>query len=107
MKIVGMGQIYNEVKTGHLERCLNHYTRMCDEIVILDDASTDGSFEMAQKYTSYIIRNSENNWDKDLETRNKAMLLKKVLELNPDWIISFDADELYEKKMENLSLIHI
>jgi glycosyltransferase involved in cell wall biosynthesis len=101
MKIVGMAQIYNEVKSGHLKRCLDHYSKLCDEIVILDDASDDGSYEMEQEYTSHIIRNEKNAWDKNLETENKARLLEKTLELDPDWIISFDADEIYEKRMEN------
>jgi glycosyltransferase involved in cell wall biosynthesis len=101
LKIVGMAQIYNEVKSGDLKRCLDHYSKLCDEIVILDDASDDGSYELEQEYTGHIIRNEKNAWDKNLETQNKALLLGKTLELSPDWIISFDADEIYEKKLEN------
>jgi len=99
MKIVGMAQIYNERKLGHLERALKHYSRLCDDMVVLDDASTDGSVDLARQYTNNVIVNSENNWDKNAETTNKALLLAKVLTLDPDWIVSFDADELFEKKV--------
>ncbi len=105
MKIVGMAQIYNEITSGHLKRCLDHYSKICDEIVILDDASTDGSYELAREYTGHVLRNESNVWDKDLETQNKAKLLEKTLELKPDWIISFDADEVYEKKVEERTFL--
>jgi len=99
MKIVGMAQIYNERKLGHLKTALDHYSKLCDEMVVLDDASTDNSVEIVREYTDHIIINSENNWEKNAETTNKARLLEKTLTLNPDWVVSFDADELFEKRV--------
>ncbi|MBD3216667.1 MAG: glycosyltransferase [candidate division Zixibacteria bacterium] len=77
MKIVGMAQIYNEIKSGHLKRCLDHYSKLCDEIVILDDASDDGSYEMEREYTTHIIRNEKNARNKNPETENKAKRHRK------------------------------
>lgn len=97
MKIVGMCQVYNELQTGNLKRCLEHYSKMCDELVLLDDASTDGSDKILKEYSHHIITNKENNWERNLETLNKSLLLEKTLELEPNWIISFDCDEMFEK----------
>ncbi len=99
MKIVGMAQIFNERQLGHLRTALDHYSKLCDEMVVLDDASTDNSIEIVREYTDQIIVNRENNWEKNAETTNKARLLERVMTLDPDWIISFDADELFEKRV--------
>ena len=98
MKIVGMCQIYNELRTGNLHRCLNHYNNICDDLVLLDDASTDNSRTVFKEFTNHIIINRENNWEKNLETLNKSLLLEKVMRLDPDWIVSFDCDEIFEKR---------
>ncbi len=99
MKIVGMAQTFNEHKAGNLRRCLDHYSRLCDEMVVLDDASTDGSVEIIREYTDHVIVNEENNWEKNFETKNKAILLDEVMRHNPDWIVSFDADEIFDKRV--------
>ncbi len=99
MKIVGMAQMFNERKLGNLRRCLDHYSRLCDEIVVLDDASTDGSVDIIREYTDHVIINKENNWEKNFETMNKAILLDEILKHNPDWIVSFDADELFDRRI--------
>jgi glycosyltransferase involved in cell wall biosynthesis len=99
MNIVGMAQVHNEVETGHLDRCMKHYSRVCDELVVLDDASTDGSLDMIRQYTKNVIVNENNNWDRGLETKNKAILLENTLQLNPDWIVSFDADEVFDRRL--------
>jgi len=121
MKIVGMVQSFNEVEKGHFKNLLQ-YTKWLDEIIFLDDASTDGTDEEIikllkpefhskapeDKFDLAIegefetgcklgyIRNKENNWDKQKETTNKKILLDLVVASDPDWIVSFDMDELYE-----------
>jgi glycosyltransferase involved in cell wall biosynthesis len=36
-------------------------TRAVDEIIVVDDASTDGSYEIAQKHDVIVLRNSQNS----------------------------------------------
>ena len=55
IKLVGFVKCFNEGKTGNLERCLNHLSKFCDDIVFCDDSSSDNSIEIAKKYTKNII----------------------------------------------------
>lgn len=98
MKIVGIVQIYNEVDNGNLERCLKRYSELCDEIIVLDDASIDNPDEIVYNYTNHFYSSRENHWEKQLETANKSFLFEKAKKLNADWIFNFDADEIPEKK---------
>ena len=66
MKIVAFIQMYNESSKGNLERCLVNCKQWADDIVIYDDASTDDSVEVAEKYTEHIIRGEVNNFYEEL-----------------------------------------
>ena len=97
-KLIAFIQIHNEYKKGNLERVLNHITRFCDDIVIYDDGSTDGSYEIALKYTSNIIRSDVNDFENEID--HKQQLLELALSLNPDWIVWLDADEVFDRDGE-------
>ena len=95
MKIIAFIQMYNEVTKGNLERCLINCKQWADEIVIYDDASTDNSVEVAEKYTKHIIRGEVNNFFEELA--HKQQLLELALTLNPDWIMWMDCDEILDR----------
>ncbi|MDE1877949.1 MAG: glycosyltransferase [Thaumarchaeota archaeon] len=97
IKLVGFVKCFNEGKTGNLERCLNHLASFCDDIVICDDSSTDNSLEIARRYTNNIIV-LPNDFKKELEHKQK--LLELALSLNPDWIVSLDPDEIFDREGE-------
>lgn len=122
MKIVGLCQSFNEREKGHF-KFLEEYLKWIDEIIFLDDCSEDDTQEYIQglmepnfhvkepdenfsiiidgkiKGKKFYYRcNRENNWNKQKETTNKKLLLEEALKHNPDWIVSFDMDERYEKK---------
>ncbi len=97
MKIVGFVKCFNEVKTGHLERCLKHLDIICDDIFFCDDSSSDGSLELAKKFTKNTIILSDNFKD---EINHKSIMLEKTLELEPDWIVSLDPDETFDRLAE-------
>lgn len=97
MKIVGICQIFNEVASGNLVRALKHYKFLCDEMIILDDASTDSPKTIVEKYTSHYIRNDVNQWEQQRETWNKSKLLECAKDIRADWVINFDADEIFER----------
>jgi hypothetical protein len=98
IKLIAFIQIHNEHKKGNLERVLNHLSKFCNDIVIYDDGSTDGSYEIALKYTSNIIRSDVNDFENEIE--HKQQLLDLALSLNPDWIVWLDADEVFDRDGE-------
>lgn len=91
VKIIGFVKCYNEAKNGRLSDCLTHLKTFCDDIVFLDNSSTDNSLEIAKQFTSNII-SLPNEFTKEMEHKQK--LLEKALELDPDWIVWLDPDEV-------------
>lgn len=73
-----------------IESCLKNL-EWIDEIVIVDDMSTDSTVEICRKYTNKIIRRkSNNNFDRQ---RNIG-----IDNASGDWILQMDADEVITKK---------
>ena len=70
--------------------------RCCDAIVALDDGSTDETRDMlaASPLVEVLVTNpprrSYEGWD---DGANRNRLLAAAAELQPDWILSLDADE--------------
>lgn len=60
-----------------------------DEIVVYDTGSTDGTLEIARRYTSRVV---EGYWDDDFgAARNRAMA-----HATSTWILTVDADEVFD-----------
>ena len=70
--------------------------RFCDAIVALDDGSTDETRELLEACPLVKIlltnprREDYRDWD---DAANRNRLLAAAAKLNPEWIISIDADE--------------
>jgi len=97
LKLVGFLKVYNEVKSGNLERVLRHLEIFCDEIVVCDCQSTDNSLEIIKKYTNHILI-EPNDFKNELFVKQK--MLDYALKLNPDWIVWLDADEVFDREGE-------
>lgn len=76
---------YNE--EGKIEDCLKSVKNLADEIIFVDNSSSDKTFQIAKKYTDkiFILPN-----DPVMLNRNKNYGFAKA---NSKWIISLDADE--------------
>ena len=98
LKLVGFVKCFNEGQNGNLERCLKHLSSFCDDIAFCDDSSTDNSVEIAKKFTDNIIILPD-EFTKELEHKQK--LLDLTLKLKPDWIVSLDPDEIFDRDGED------
>jgi len=100
MKILGIARIRNEENV--ILNTLQHLEGFCDEVHILDDASTDNSVEVCRshKLVTKIIENKV--WESDpkkrllLEGTQRQELYSSCLNSGADWIYYFDADEYIE-----------
>jgi glycosyltransferase involved in cell wall biosynthesis len=71
---------------ANLDACLGA-VRWADEIVVVDDGSTDATLDVARRYTDrVIVRPSEGNFH-----ANKNLAIAHA---SGDWILSLDADEI-------------
>lgn len=95
LKIIGFLQVYNESSKGNLDRILNHLKKICDDIVVYDDGSTDNTLDILKKNTKYVIEGSKNDFLN--ESSHKQKLLELALSLEPDWILWLDADETVDR----------
>jgi glycosyltransferase involved in cell wall biosynthesis len=99
-KLTAMMIVHNEADR-YLKDVLEHLTAFVDQIVILDDASTDDTPEICASYQKVILcRNEESLFFKH-EARLRAQLWELMAAAEPDWILTVDADEIFEDRMQN------
>ena len=76
--------VKNEEK--NLKACLNGYSALADEIVIVDTGSTDHTVEIAKAAGAIVI---ESTWESDF---SKARNIS-IENATSDWILWTDADD--------------
>lgn len=81
----------NEEK--NIQRCLESVFGWANEIIVVDDESTDGTVNIAGKYTDRIIKQK---MDIEGKHRNFAYSLARNL-----WVLSLDADEAVTPQLKN------
>jgi len=89
-KVSAVISAFNEEK--NIARCLGSLS-FADEIVIVDNSSTDKTVEIAKKYTTKIFTQKNNPSEIDLQ---KNFGFAKA---TGDWILSIDADEEVSKEL--------
>ena len=87
-------QTYNELESGHLERFVEWNKELGDNLVALDDQSTDGTHGFLNKDFDLVIQTKVRSFNSELY--NKQLLLDAAKSRFPetDWFLWLDADEL-------------
>ncbi|WP_427179729.1 glycosyltransferase [Paenibacillus sp. TC-CSREp1] len=96
-KLTAMLQVRNE-QGRYLEEVLHDLSEFVDEIVIVDDASTDGTPDICSAFPK-VVRLEV--LEKPLfaeEWRLRNALWQAAVSTDPDWLLSVDADELYSSE---------
>ena len=81
----------NEEK--NIQRCLQSVAGWANEIVVVDDESTDRTVDIASRYTDRIIIRKM-----DIEGRHRNFAYAQAKNL---WILSLDADEVVTEELKN------
>lgn len=97
MKLAASLIVRNELGR-YLEPCVDHLLEFCDEVVLLDDHSDDGTFRwlLSQGERVQPLRhNSEPEFFKH-EGRARQALLEWTLSREPTHVLAIDADEFVD-----------
>lgn len=105
LKVVALLTVRNEEL--HLERCLKHLYSQGIETCLIDNGSTDRTLEIAKSFLERGVFRIEHlpfhgcfEWEKILLNEEKL-----ASEINADWFIHHDADEIREAPKPYISLL--
>lgn len=96
-RLTAIMQVRNEADR-FLEACLQDLSEFVDDIIIVDDASTDGTANICRSFSkvSTLITLEQSKFHKEWELR--SFLWNVACSKKPDWLLAVDADEFYEEK---------
>ena len=97
-KLIAMMPVRNE-SNRYLHGTLNHLSQWVDKIVVLDDASEDNTFNIAQRNKKTITYKNEQCMFKENESALRKKLWEFTVRQNPEWILAIDADEIFEDRI--------
>src|SRR3989344_3672296 len=84
---------YNEER--NIKDCLESVRGLADEIIVIDNSSTDKTGEIARKYTKKVFE--QKNDPKNIDPQKNFGFSKAT----GDWILSLDADERITPELTN------
>jgi len=92
--------VRNESKR-YLKQVLDSISEYAKKIVIIDDCSTDETPKICKSYPKVILkqRHGKSLWATD-EAKLRGELWEEVRKLKPDWVVTVDADEIFDKSFK-------
>ncbi|MEK7583065.1 MAG: glycosyltransferase [Patescibacteria group bacterium] len=91
MKLIAILRVKNALLT--IDQCLSRLSDLVDEIIILDNGSTDGTLEVYKKFPKIIQLLHTEGYHGGRDVR---LLLEEAKKRNPNWIMLIDSDEIFE-----------
>lgn len=106
---ITLSMIVKNEEDRYLREVLSNAIRYVDDVVIIDDASTDHTVDICREILKdiphKIIVNKTSLFAKEYKLRQ--MQWRETLKMNPDWILFLDADEIFESRMKDWAKILI
>jgi len=103
MKIIVLVPAYNEVDI--IEEVIQHLLSQKMEIIILDNFSNDGTFEICKKYSDKGLLKVSQIKTKTFDINlNLRILYDLALKDQADWVVICAADEILETGIKNRTL---
>jgi len=99
MKLIAMMLVRNE-EHRYLREILMDLLRYVDEIVILDDGSTDNTFTICDSFKRVFTQTLGVSLWKTNERLARETLYKMTIKRHPDFILAIDADEIFEDRFK-------
>ncbi len=99
MKIVGLMRIKNAILT--IVETLYNLSELVDEIVIVDNGSTDGTLKIYSQFPKVVDVIKTKGFH---EGRDKHLAHQLARKRKPDWMIYLDADEVFESTFTRTKL---
>lgn len=84
----------------YLSEVLADLVEYVDEIVILDDASTDNTVEVCKSFKKTFVRVLPKPLWRTDESQIRRKLYDLTITRHPDWILAVDADEIWENRFK-------
>ncbi|RZJ48959.1 MAG: glycosyltransferase [Flavobacterium sp.] len=75
---------------------LSCFEKLADEIVVLDNGSTDGTLDLLKKHPKVVDVIETEGYN---EGRDKNLLYNRARSRNPDWCLWVDIDEIFEPQL--------
>jgi len=91
VKIISISLIKNE--DLHIKKILNNVVDFCDEMIILDNMSTDGTYDIAQKFTK--DHSDKVNLKRIESFKHSGKFIQEYIGTKT-WVMSVDGDDLYD-----------
>jgi len=103
MKIITIIPAYNEIDI--IEEVIEHLLSQKLEIIVLDNFSNDGTFEICKKYSDQGLLKVHKFESKTFDVQlNNRILYDLAIKEGAEWVIACAADEILETGIKNSTL---